>query len=116
MVEYYRQRAGAGMIITEGVYPSEDGKGYCRTPGLVSSDHAAGWRRVTEAVHAEGGTIVMQMMHVGRVAVAANKAANAETIAPSASLLVCGCTPMSTAAPCSPASRLGRSTPMRSPP
>ncbi|HBU02914.1 MAG TPA: alkene reductase [Acidimicrobiaceae bacterium] len=84
MVEYYRQRAGAGMIITEGVYPSEDGKGYCRTPGLVSSDHAAGWRRVTEAVHAEGGTIVMQMMHVGRVAVAANKAAGAETIAPSA--------------------------------
>ena len=46
MVEYYRQRAGAGMIITEGVYPSEAGKGYCRTPGLVSSDHAAGWRRV----------------------------------------------------------------------
>ncbi|MGB0500638.1 MAG: alkene reductase, partial [Acidimicrobiales bacterium] len=84
MVEYYRQRAGAGMIITEGVYPSEAGKGYCRTPGLVSSDHAAGWRRVTDAVHAEGGTIVMQMMHVGRVAVAANKAAGAETVAPSA--------------------------------
>ena len=84
MVEYYRQRAGAGMIITEGVYPSEAGKGYCRTPGLVSSDHAAGWRRVTDAVHAEGGTIVMQLMHVGRVAVAANKAAGAVKVAPSA--------------------------------
>ncbi|MEO0494274.1 MAG: alkene reductase [Actinomycetota bacterium] len=84
MVEYYRQRAGAGMIITEGVYPSEAGKGYCRTPGLVDADQVAGWRQVTDAVHAEGGTIVMQMMHVGRIAVADNKAQNAETIAPSA--------------------------------
>ena len=84
MVEYYRQRAGAGLIITEGVYPSEDGKGYCRTPGLVTAEQAAGWRRVTDAVHAEGGTIAMQMMHVGRVAVADNKRPDAETIAPSA--------------------------------
>ncbi len=84
MVEYYRQRAGAGLIVTEGVYPSEDGKGYCRTPGLVTPTQVAGWRRVTDAVHAEGGTIVMQMMHVGRVAVADNKRADAETVAPSA--------------------------------
>ena len=84
MVEYYRQRAGAGLIITEGVYPSEQGKGYCRTPGLVSSAQVDGWRRVTDAVHAEGGTIVMQVMHVGRIAAAENKAAEAETVAPSA--------------------------------
>ncbi len=84
MVEYYRQRAGAGMIITEGVYPSEDGKGYCRTPGLVHPEQVTGWRRVTDAVHAEGGTIVMQVMHVGRVAVADNKRPDAETVAPSA--------------------------------
>lgn len=84
MVEYYRQRAGAGLIITEGVYPSETGKGYCRTPGLVSDAQAAGWRRVTDAVHDAGGTIVMQVMHVGRVAAAANKAPGAETVAPSA--------------------------------
>jgi len=84
MVEYYRQRAGAGLIITEGVYPSEDGKGYCRTPGLVDAGQVAGWRRVTDAVHERGGTMVMQVMHVGRVAVEANKAPEAETVAPSA--------------------------------
>lgn len=84
MIEYYRQRAGAGLIVTEGVYPSEDGKGYCRTPGLVSAAQAAGWRRVTDAVHGEGGTIVMQVMHVGRIAVAANKQPDADTVAPSA--------------------------------
>ena len=66
------------------MYPSEDGKGYCRTPGLVGPDQVAGWRRVTDAVHAEGGRIVMQVMHVGRIAVAANKAPDAETVAPSA--------------------------------
>ena len=84
MVEYYRQRAGAGLIVTEGVYPSEDGKGYCRTPGLVDGGQVAGWRRVTDAVHAAGGTIVVQIMHVGRMAVADNKRPDAETVAPSA--------------------------------
>ena len=84
MVEYYRQRAGAGMIITEGVYPSETGKGYCRTPGLVDDTQVAGWRRVTDAVHDAGGTIVMQVMHVGRIGASANKADSAETVAPSA--------------------------------
>ncbi|MEM9201523.1 MAG: alkene reductase [Actinomycetota bacterium] len=84
MVEYYRQRAGAGMIVTEGVYPTEAGKGYCRTPGLANESHIRGWRRVTDAVHARGGTIVMQIMHVGRIAVPDNKAAGALTVAPSA--------------------------------
>ncbi len=84
VVEYYRQRASAGMIVTEGIYPSENGKGYCRTPGLVTPAQVAGWSRVTRAVHDEGGTIVAQLMHCGRIANAANKAPGAETVAPSA--------------------------------
>jgi len=84
VVDYYRQRASAGLIVTEGIYPSRDGKGYCRTPGLVTPEQVAGWRRVTEAVHAAGGTIVAQLMHCGRVAHADNKAPDAETVAPSA--------------------------------
>jgi len=83
-VLYYRQRASAGMIVTEGIYPSPNGKGYCRTPGLVTPLQVAAWRRVTDAVHAEGGTIVAQLMHCGRIAHAANKASGAETVAPSA--------------------------------
>ena len=66
-VEYYRQRAGAGLLITEGVYPSDMGKGYLFTPGLVSQAHVAGWRKVTDAVHREGGAIFCQLMHVGRL-------------------------------------------------
>lgn len=84
MVEYYRQRATAGMIISEGIYPSANGKGYCRTPGLVTDLQVEGWRRVTDAVHAEGGTIVAQLMHCGRVTHADNKAPDSETVAPSA--------------------------------
>ncbi len=84
MVEYYRQRASAGLIISEGTQPSPDGKGYWRTPGIHSPEQVAGWRMVADAVHAAGGLIAMQLMHVGRAAVRANKAADAETIAPSA--------------------------------
>lgn len=84
MVEYYRQRAGAGLIVTEGTQPSPTGKGYWRTPGIHSAEQVAGWRKVADAVHAEGGRIVMQLMHVGRAAVAANKDPAAETVAPSA--------------------------------
>lgn len=84
MVEYYRQRAGAGMIVTEGVQPSAAGKGYWRTPGIYSAPQIDAWRRVTEAVHAAGGTIVMQIMHCGRVVVGANRQDSAEVIAPSA--------------------------------
>ena len=84
MVEYYRQRATAGLIITEGTQPSAAGKGYWRTPGIHTPEQTAGWARVADAVHAEGGKIVVQLMHVGRAAVAANKDADAETVAPSA--------------------------------
>lgn len=84
MVEYYAQRASAGMIVTEGVQPSPAGKGYWRTPGIHSPEQIAGWRKVADAVHARGGRIVMQLMHCGRVVVAANRGFDAEVIAPSA--------------------------------
>ncbi|KPF92919.1 1,2-oxophytodienoate reductase [Novosphingobium sp. AAP83] len=84
MVEYYRQRASAGLIVTEGTEPCPAGKGYWRTPGIHSPVQIAGWRKVADAVHERGGQIVMQLMHVGRASVRANKAADAPTIAPSA--------------------------------
>lgn len=84
MVEYYRQRSGAGLIVTEGAQPSPAGKGYWRTPGIHSPEQVAGWRKVADAVHAEGGRIVMQLMHCGRVVVPANRGFEAEVIAPSA--------------------------------
>lgn len=65
--EYYAQRAGAGVILTEGLYPVPAGKGYVRTPGLADAAHVAAWRQVTDAVHAAGGRIVAQIMHVGRI-------------------------------------------------
>lgn len=84
MVEYYRQRACAGLIVTEGVQPSAEGKGYWRTPGIYTQEQIDGWARIAEAVHAEGGKIVMQLMHVGRVVVPANRGYDADIIAPSA--------------------------------
>lgn len=84
MVEYYRQRASAGLIVTEGAQPSAVGKGYWRTPGIHSAAQVEGWRKVAEAVHAEGGRIVMQLMHCGRVVVPANRGFDADVIAPSA--------------------------------
>ncbi len=84
MRDYYRQRAGAGLIITEGTQPSADGKGYCRTPGIYTRQQLEAWRGITEAVHAEGGQIVLQLMHCGRVANPENKAPTARTLAPSA--------------------------------
>jgi N-ethylmaleimide reductase len=82
-VDYYSQRASAGLIITEGTQPSANGKGYCRTPGIHSEQQVAGWKVVSDAVSAAGGTMVMQLMHCGRVASHYNKDAGSETIAPS---------------------------------
>ena len=83
MATYYGQRAGAGLIITEGTSPSPNGLGYARIPGLFNSQHVAGWKLVTEAVHAKGGRIVVQLMHTGRVAHQANLPAGAEVLGPS---------------------------------
>ncbi len=84
MLAYYRQRASAGMIISEGIAPSAAGLGYCRTPGIYSQQQVAQWRRITDAVHARGGTMVAQIMHVGRVSNSLNKPQGADTVAPSA--------------------------------
>jgi N-ethylmaleimide reductase len=83
-VEYYRQRAGAGLIVSEGTYPSPNGKGYCRTPGICPPQQILGWRKVAAAVHGKGGKIVLQIMHCGRIGSRYNKDADAETVAPSA--------------------------------
>ena len=67
MAEYYRQRASAGLIVTEASQISAAGQGYLDTPGIHSREQVAGWRRVTDAVHGEGGKIVIQLWHVGRI-------------------------------------------------
>jgi N-ethylmaleimide reductase len=71
MVEYYAQRAnpatGAGLIITEATAISHQGQGYADVPGIWSPEQVAAWKHVTAAVHAQGGKIVMQLWHVGRV-------------------------------------------------
>ncbi|MET7329773.1 alkene reductase [Nonomuraea sp. NPDC005650] len=67
MATYYAQRAGAGLIVTEGTQPSVVGQGYPDTPGLHSGDQVAAWRQVTDAVHDAGGVIFAQLMHTGRI-------------------------------------------------
>jgi N-ethylmaleimide reductase len=67
MVDYYRQRAGAGLIISEGISPCAEGNGYLFAPGLYTDDQQAQWARIAAAVRAEGGAIFAQIMHVGRL-------------------------------------------------
>jgi N-ethylmaleimide reductase len=83
MATYYAQRASAGLIITEGTSPSPNGLGYARIPGLFNEAQVQGWKLVTDAVHAKGGRIVVQLMHTGRVAHQANLPAGAEVLGPS---------------------------------
>jgi N-ethylmaleimide reductase len=66
-VEYYVQRASAGLIITEGSQIAEDALGYPATPGIHSAEQIAGWKKITEAVHAKGGHIFLQLWHCGRI-------------------------------------------------
>lgn len=82
--DYYAQRATAGLIITEGTSPSPNGLGYARIPGLFSPEQVAGWKPVTEAVHARGGRIFAQLMHTGRIGHEANLPAGGRILAPSA--------------------------------
>jgi N-ethylmaleimide reductase len=84
MATYYAQRAGVGLIITEGTSPSPNGLGYCRIPGLYNNDHVAGWEKVTKAVHAKGGKIFVQLMHTGRIGHSSNLPACSVVLAPSA--------------------------------
>ncbi len=83
---YYTQRASAGLLITEGTIPSAMGKGYVRIPGIYSPEQIAGWKLVTEAVHAAGGHIFLQIMHCGRIAHPQLLPDGAPAIAPSAIL------------------------------
>ncbi len=82
--EYYAQRASMGLLISEGVQPSDDGQGYMSTPGIYTDRHVAGWRRVTDAVHEAGGHLFIQLMHVGRVSHPDNTPHHRQALAPSA--------------------------------
>lgn len=84
MREYYTQRAGAGLIITEGTHPSANGKGYCRTPGIYTPEQVQAWKTITDSVNQAGGSMVLQIMHCGRVGSQHNKSVDSETVAPSA--------------------------------
>jgi N-ethylmaleimide reductase len=82
---YYAQRAAdAGLIVTEGTSPSPNGLGYPRIPGLFNDEHVRGWRLVTEAVHARGGRIFVQLMHTGRVTHEKNLPPGGHVLAPTA--------------------------------
>lgn len=84
MAEYYGQRATAGLIIVEGTSPSPNGLGYARIPGLFNGAQVRGWKLVTDAVHAQGGKIFVQLMHTGRVSHLANLPAGAQVVGPMA--------------------------------
>lgn len=81
---YYAQRASAGLIITEATAITQQGQGYANVPGLYAPDQLAGWRRVTDAVHAAGGKIVVQMWHVGRISHSSLQPNGGAPVAPSA--------------------------------
>ncbi len=84
MTDYYRQRATAGLIITEGTSPSPNGLGYSNIPGIFNQSQVEAWKRITDAVHAEGGKIFVQLMHTGRIGHQFNLPEGAEVLAPSA--------------------------------
>jgi len=81
---YYAQRASAGLLISEATAISHQGQGYADVPGLYSEEALAGWRAVTDAVHAKGGKIVVQLWHVGRISHASLQPGGEAPVAPSA--------------------------------
>ena len=84
MLEYYAQRATAGLIVTEGTSPSPNGLGYPRIPGMFSQAQVEGWKPITDAVHARGAKIFVQLMHCGRISHPLNLPEGARMLAPSA--------------------------------
>jgi 2,4-dienoyl-CoA reductase-like NADH-dependent reductase (Old Yellow Enzyme family)/quinol monooxygenase YgiN len=82
--EYYGQRAGVGLTITEGTQPSDDGQGYPLTPGIYTDGHVAGWKTVNDAIHARGGHVFYQLMHAGRMSHPDNTPHHRQGVAPSA--------------------------------
>lgn len=82
---YYAQRASkGGLLISEGVHPTETGYGYIRAPGIWTEAHREGWKKVTQAVHEKGGFIFCQLMHTGRVSHSSLLPNNELPVAPSA--------------------------------
>lgn len=84
MVTYYQQRASAGLLLTEATQVTPRGVGYPNTPGIHTEEQAAGWRQVTDAVHAAGGRIFLQLWHVGRISHPSMQPEGALPVAPSA--------------------------------
>ena len=84
MAEYYTQRSGAGFMVTEGTQIEPRGQGYAWTPGIYSEEQVQGWRKVTDAVHAQGATIFAQLWHVGRVSHTSLQPNGDAPVAPSA--------------------------------
>ncbi|MDM8547393.1 alkene reductase [Candidatus Venteria ishoeyi] len=84
MAEYYAQRVNAGLLITEATQIEPRGQGYAWTPGIYSSEQVEGWKKVTKAVHDEGGTIFLQLWHVGRVSHTSFQPNGEPPVAPSA--------------------------------
>ena len=82
--EYYSQRASMGLLITEGTQPSDDGQGYLTTPGIYTPAHIDGWKKVASAVHAKGGHLFIQLMHVGRMSHTSLQENGGAPVAPSA--------------------------------
>lgn len=83
-IDYYRQRASAGLIFTEATQISAEGKGYINTPGLHAPAHVEGWKAITDAVHAAGGKIALQLWHVGRISHVDLQPGGQPPVAPSA--------------------------------
>lgn len=84
MRDHYSQRASAGLIVAEGTWPVAAGQAYNRQPGIETPKHIQGWREVTDAVHQQGGKIVLQIMHAGRIGSHHIKGSEVATVAPSA--------------------------------
>src|ERR1700692_43745 len=83
-IEYYGQRASAGLLVSEASQVSQQGQGYQDTPGIYSKEQVAGWRKVTDRVHARGGHIFLQLWHVGRVSHTSLQPGGGAPVAPSA--------------------------------
>src|SRR5271170_4439472 len=83
-IEYYGQRASAGLLITEASQVSQQGQGYQDTPGIYSKEQIAGWRKVTDRIHARGGRIFIQLWHVGRISHNSLQSDGGAPVAPSA--------------------------------
>src|SRR5215813_10478985 len=83
-IDYYSQRASAGLLVTEATQISQQGQGYQDTPGIYSKEQVAGWKKITDRVHERGGRIFVQLWHVGRISHTSLQAGGGKPVAPSA--------------------------------